>query len=69
MTAVRPELILAEFARLRDANPDPALEAVRMALLVEDAFGIALSDRQIDPAVLGDPESLRNLVDVSATPR
>lgn len=69
MTALRPELILAEFARLRDANPDPALEAVRVALLVEDAFGITLSDGQIDPAVLCDPGSRRTLIVGSTTPR
>lgn len=69
MTTVRPDSVLAEFARLRDADPDPALEAVRTALLVEDVFGITLSDSQIDPATLTDPASLRNLVDVATTPR
>lgn len=68
MSAVGPERILAEFSRLRDANPDPALEAVRTALLVEDVFGITLSDHQIGPELLGDLASLHN-VNFSTTPR
>lgn len=69
MIAVRPDLILAEFSHLRDANPDPVLETVRTALLIEDAFGITLTDAQIDPSVLGDPALLRELVVTSGTPR
>lgn len=69
MTTVRPDLILAELSRLRHANPDPALDAVRVALLVEDVFGITLSDGQIDPATVGDPESLHDLVIDLTTPR
>lgn len=68
MTAVRPDLILAELARLRGADPDPVLEAMRMALLIEDVFGITLSDEQIDPS-LGNPETLQNLVNVPTPPR
>jgi hypothetical protein len=67
VTAVRPDRILAEFARLRDAESDPALEAVRTALLVEDVFGFTLSDGQINSETLGDAEALRNLIDASTT--
>lgn len=69
MTAVRPDRILAEFARLHDAESDPALKVVRTALLVEDVFGLVLSDGQIGSEILGDAEMLRNLIDVPTTPR
>lgn len=62
MTTPRPDAILAEFERLRDPHPDPELEAVRAALLVEDVFGITVRDQEIDLAVLGDPASLSRLV-------
>lgn len=45
---------------LRDA--DPQLDAVRMAILVEDVFGVVLTDEQISPAVVGDRAALRNLL-------
>lgn len=45
---------------LRDA--DPQLDAVRMAILVEDVFGVVLTDEQISPAVVGDRGALRNLL-------
>ena len=69
MTATRPDQILAEFARLRVANPDPALESVRMALLIEDVFRFTLADDQINPGVLGGGETLRNLIDASIPSR
>ena len=53
---------LSEFERLRTQGADPALEAVRTAILVEDVFGIVLSDDQIDPRTLGSSESLRELI-------
>ncbi len=62
MTFVDPSRVLDEFTRMRAADPDPTLEAVRTALVVEDVFGIALTDGDIDPAVLGDVAKLRSLV-------
>ena len=41
---------------------DPGLEAVRTAILLEDVFGIALSDAEIDPAVLADVPAVAALV-------
>jgi hypothetical protein len=69
MTAADPDRILAEFAELRVADPDPELAAVRMAMVVEDVFGVTLSDEQIDAAVLGDPTAVRRLLAASAGPR
>ena len=40
---------------MRNPDTDPELEAVRAAILVEDVFGVVLSDAEIDPAVLADP--------------
>lgn len=62
MTTADPDRILAEFAHLRDPGSDPALAAVQTALLVEDVFGVTLTDDQIDPAVLAEPGALRSLV-------
>jgi len=53
--------ILAEY-HSSDCEPDPVLSAVRLAILVENAFGVTLEDAQIDPDFLADPDSLRFLV-------
>ena len=45
---------------LRDA--DPQLDAIRMAILVEDVFGLVLPDGQISPTVVGDRTALRALL-------
>ena len=45
---------------LRDA--DPQLDAIRMAILVEDVFGVVLPDDQISPTVVGDRAALRDLL-------
>jgi len=41
---------------------DPELEAVRAAIMLEDVFGIALSDAEIDPAVLAGSAAVAALV-------
>ena len=68
MTGADPDRILAEFAQLRPADPDPELAAVRTALMVEDVFGVTLSEAQLDPATLADPAALRALLAGSTTP-
>lgn len=60
--------LLAEFAHQRTATGDADLDALRTAILVEDTFGIVLSDEQLDPSVLGDPAALRALLDSSNRP-
>jgi hypothetical protein len=61
-----PDLV-AEVLRgaeeLRDPDGDPALEAVRTAILLEESLGVVLSDADIDPAVLGDPVAVAELVE------
>jgi hypothetical protein len=61
--------VLAEYAHLREADPDPGLEAVRIAIFLEDVFGVTLRDEQIDVAVLSDADALRVLLTGSASPR
>ena len=60
--------VLAEYEHQRKAYADPALEAVRTAIFVEDVFGLTLSDDQINPAVLTDPVALRELVASTTSP-
>ena len=56
------EQILRDYHRLCRPGADPGLEAVRTAILLEDVFGIALSDAEIDPAVLADVPAVAALV-------
>jgi hypothetical protein len=62
VTGDRQEQVLQEWAAARRPDSDPELEAVRTAILLEDALGVALTDDQIDPGVLGDPARVRALL-------
>jgi hypothetical protein len=56
------EQVLQDYEALRRPDTDPELEAVRMAILLEDAFDIVVPDTEIDPAVLGDFSSVTALI-------
>ena len=56
------EQVLRDYDALRRPDTDPELEAVRAAILLEDVFGIALSDAEIDPAVFADSAAVAALV-------
>lgn len=56
------EQILRDYDALHRLDTDPELEAVRAAIMLEDVFGIALSDAEIDPAVLADSSAVAALV-------
>jgi holo-[acyl-carrier protein] synthase len=56
------EQVLRDYAALRRSDSDAELEAVRTAVLIEDLFGVTLSDAEIDPAVLADPSAVAALV-------
>jgi hypothetical protein len=56
------EQILRDYGDLRRPGTDHELEAVRAAILLEDVFGIRLSDADINPAVLSDPRAMARLV-------
>lgn len=54
--------VLRDYDTLRRPDTDPELEAVCVAILLEDTFGITLSDAEIDPAVLADSSAVTALV-------
>jgi hypothetical protein len=54
--------VLGDYAALRRDDTDPELEAVRAAILIEDVFGVTLSDAEINPAVLAGPSAAAALV-------
>lgn len=54
--------ILNEVAFLGEASADPELEATKFAILIEDVFGIRLSDNDIDPEVIGCSDALSTLL-------
>ncbi len=53
---------LRDYEALRRPGTDPELEAVRLAILLEDVFDILLPDTEIDPAVLADSSTVAALV-------
>jgi hypothetical protein len=56
------EQVIRDHAALRRGDTDPELEAVRAAIIIEDLFGVTLSDAEIDPAVLADASAVAALV-------
>lgn len=54
--------VLREYGALRRPDTEPELEAVRAAIMLEDVFGVALSDVEIDPAVLADSAAMADLI-------
>ena len=56
------EQILQDYDALHRPDTDPELEAVRVAVMLEDVFGIVMSDVEIDPAVLADSSAVSALV-------
>ena len=56
------EQVLQDYEALRRPDSDPELEAVRAAIMLEDVFGIALSEAEIDPVALGGSAAVAALV-------
>ncbi|MDN5851263.1 MAG: hypothetical protein L0K86_00190 [Actinomycetia bacterium] len=56
------EQVLREHDALRVPESDPDLAAVSTAILIEDIFGLVLSDAEIDPTVLADRSAVTALV-------
>jgi hypothetical protein len=54
--------VLRDYRDVHEPDADPRLEAVSTAILLEDVFGIVLSDDEIDPTVLTDPSAVSALV-------
>jgi hypothetical protein len=62
MNADRLEQILAEYEILRDSSAEPAFEALKVAILLEDVFEIQLSDNDIELTLLNDTDAVRNII-------
>lgn len=58
----RVEQLLAELERLPDPDADPELEALKIAILLEDGLDIVLDDDDIDRLRLDGPASVPGLV-------
>jgi hypothetical protein len=56
------EQILRDYDASHRPDADRELEAVRAAILIEDVFGIVLSDADINSAVLADASAMATLV-------
>jgi hypothetical protein len=59
MTRLEADRVLADWVATIDEGLDPGLRAVANALFLEDIFGIVLSDREIDPATIGEVDGMR----------
>jgi hypothetical protein len=56
------EQVLRDYEALRRPDMDAGLEAVRLAILLEDVLGVTVADADIDPAVCADPAAVTALV-------
>lgn len=53
------DAVLDDFYTLHDTSNDPVLDAVLVAIFVEDAFGVTLAEAEIAPAHLSDRAAVR----------
>lgn len=59
MSIDRDEQILVELGRVRLQHADPELAALTVALLLEDALDVVLTDDDVDdPTLLDDPRKV-----------
>jgi hypothetical protein len=56
------EQVLRDDAAVRAPDPDPELEALHRAILLEDVFDITLSDQEIHPSSLGTAPAVHHMV-------
>jgi hypothetical protein len=62
MISEHMERILSEYEEGQKQPGGSDLAAVETAIFLEDAFGIILSEDEIDPMLLGNPDAVRRLV-------
>lgn len=73
MTRPTADRILGECAFLGSAPDDgstpedPELRALRTAIVIEDVFGVTLTEEQLGSDLLADPAALRDLLDCAAS--
>lgn len=58
----RVEQLLVELERLHDPDADQELEALKIAILLEDSLGIVLDDDDIDQLRRDGPSSAAGIV-------
>lgn len=63
----RLDRLLAEWESLRPASADADLEAVRLAIVVEDVLGVTLTDEQMSHSFLLDRHALLGLLTDTTT--
>lgn len=68
MNAAEIDRILGERALLRVVHEDPELQVIHSAIFIEDAFGVTLTDEQLESGFLDDPAALRAYLSASAQP-
>jgi hypothetical protein len=54
--------VLHDYDVVRDPDEEKELQALKLAILVEDVFGIVLTDGEIDTRLLADPIALTALL-------
>ncbi len=62
MTPGRLAQLRTELERVYDADADQALEALKIAVLLEDTLGIVLDDDDIERLRLAGPPSVASVV-------
>lgn len=62
MTRISVDQFFDENQFIRATSEDQELDALRMAILIEDIFEVVLSDEQIAHNDLHNPETLRTLL-------
>jgi hypothetical protein len=54
--------LLRRWQDLCEPAADPELEAITIAVLVEDVFGVTVPEASLDLRVLGEPQELTDLL-------
>lgn len=62
------EVLLAESVHARRTGMDPELEALFLAVLLEDVLQVTFTDEQIASGALRDPDALRAWAATSTPP-
>ncbi|MBK6873130.1 MAG: hypothetical protein IPJ14_14020 [Kineosporiaceae bacterium] len=61
--------VLERFAQMRPSNEDRELNAVTLALLLEDVFGVVLRDEDMDLDLLTDASAVAALLEARGAVR
>ncbi len=67
MTQTERRVIAEEFARLRRDSTDPQLDAVQIAIYLEDALNVVIPEDFLTPERLADLDVAQQIVDALAS--